>query len=447
MRKPARRISLPIALSVSVFCLTAFSMMRIDAAVAAPEYKPVAATLYNQRDGLGNVLAKLKSGKPVKIAYLGGSITAAAGWRIKTREWFASQYPQATVEEIHAAIGGTGSDLGVFRVHRDALRHNPDLLFVEFAVNDGGAAPERIWPAMEGIVRQTWAHNSRCDICFVYTFRVGYEKELREGLCPRAASADEMLAEHYGIPSINLALRTVEMETAGKLIFKGERDEKTGRTKPDPQGRIVFSVDGVHPQDAGHQIYTDLIADAVLKWREDSKPIDHAAKLARPFVEDHWQAAKIVDVEPSMLEGGWTKLPQDTGLGQRFGSRMDTIWEASQPGQKLRFRFRGSTAKLYDLLGPDGGQVVITVDGKTNSKPVPRFDSYCTYHRIATLSIAQGLDPDQVHEVVVEVHPEQPDRRSVAFRLKDPEKELKEPKFQGTKLWVGGILLIGDLAH
>ena len=105
---------------------------------------------------------------------------------------------------------------------------------------------------------------------------------------------------------------------------------------------------------------------------------------------------------------------------------MGTLWEATEPGSKMTFRFRGSQAKLYDLLGPDGGQVIITIDGKTRDKPVPRFDSYCTYHRIATLGIAEGLDPNQVHSVTVEIHPEQPDRQSVAFRLKNPEEEVAQ---------------------
>ena len=55
---------------------------------AKPEYAPVAAKEIQARDGLGNVLAKLEAGREVKIAYLGGSITAAAGWRVQTLAWF-----------------------------------------------------------------------------------------------------------------------------------------------------------------------------------------------------------------------------------------------------------------------------------------------------------------------------------------------------------------------
>lgn len=43
------------------------------------------------RNGLPNFLAKAENGNAVKNAYLGGSITAAAGWRIQSREWLQKQ--------------------------------------------------------------------------------------------------------------------------------------------------------------------------------------------------------------------------------------------------------------------------------------------------------------------------------------------------------------------
>jgi len=402
-----------------------------------PEYHPVTAELVRPRGGLGNVLEKLKKGETVRVAYLGGSITAANGWRIKSREWLAKTYPSAKVEEIHAAIGGTGSDLGVFRVQRDALSHNPDLLFVEFSVNDGGQAPERIWRAMEGIVRQTWAHNPRTDICFVYTFAVGQEPFLEKGECPRAASAMEMLADFYAIPSINFSKRIVEMQQAGKLVYKQD--------KAPEEGVVWFSSDGVHPLDAGHAIYQQVIEESWPAIEAASRGGDHSEKLESAFVTDHWQAAKMIPVSQEMLSGQWDALPATEGLGKSFGNRLGTIWHTGEPGSKLTFQFRGSLARLYDLVGPNGGQAIVTIDGKTNPKPAPRFDSYCTYHRLATLGLSENLNTDEVHTVVVEVHPDQPDRQSVAFRLKNPEQELQEPKYQGTNLWVGQILILGDL--
>jgi outer membrane protein assembly factor BamB/lysophospholipase L1-like esterase len=402
-----------------------------------PEYHAVPCEEFRPREGLGNVLRKLENGETVKVAYLGGSITAAPGWRVMTNKRLRERYPQATIEEIHAAIGGTGSDLGVYRLGHDVLRHDPDLLFIEFAVNDGGRSPESIWRSMEGIVRQTWRDDPTTDICFVYTFRVGYEDDVRRGNCWRAASAMEMLAEYYGIPSINVAVPVVEREAAGELVFKVETP---------PEGEVIhFSTDGVHPKKAGHAIYADTILDAFSRL-EAAKEIHRHERnpQGRSFVPDPMVEAKMVPVRRSMLEGDWKRLPEDHSLVRRFGKRLGEIFETTTPGATLSFSFRGSEAKLYDLLGPDGGQVIITVDGETREKPVPRFDSYCTYHRLATLTVASGLDPEKVHHVTVEVHPKQPDRQPVAFRLENPEEELQSPKYQGRYLRVGKLLILGE---
>ena len=208
-----------------------------------------------------------------------------------------------------------------------------------------------------------------------------------------------------------------------------------------------FSGDGVHPLTEGHQLYTDLIAQAVTGMQKTSKPVDHGPKLATAFVDNHWQAAKMVPITEEMLTGEWEQLPADDSLARGFGGRMGPLWYSGSPGSKITFRFRGSQAKLYDLLGPDGGQVIVTVDDETRDKPVPRFDSYCTYHRIATLAVATELDPAETHTVTLEIHPDQPDRTPVAFRLKAPDTELKAPKFQGTNVRASQILLLGDLVE
>lgn len=410
-------------------------------AVADPpkEFKLVPAKLHCHRDGLGNVFAKLKAGKEVRLAYFGGSITAQTGWRVKTLKWFQDIYPQAKVSEINAAIGGTGSDLGVYRFGYDVLRHRPDLIFVEFSVNDGAAAPEYIWRTMEGIIRQAWKTDATIDLCYVYTFRVGYEKDLDQGNCPRAASADEVLADYYGIPSVNMAMRTAELAREGKLLYTPKKDEQ-GKDLATPEGVVLFSHDGVHPDDAGHEVYTQVITEALRQWEPTSKPGPHTLKA--PMMADNWENAKLVALEQWMLTPGWKKLSPTEGLGAAFHNRLPEMWEATKPGEKISFRFKGTAVKLYDILGPDGGQAVSTLDGKL-SPPQPRFDSYCSYHRLASLTIGEGLE-NTVHTVTVEIHPDQPDRSSVTGREKD-KLGFDPKKYEGTALRVGWIMLVGDL--
>jgi len=427
-----------------IHAILAASIVAASVSILAaepPEYQPVPAKLSHARDGLGNVFAKLNAGEDVKIAYFGGSITAAGGWRVQTLKWLQQTYPDAKVSEINAAIGGTGSNLGVFRFGQDVLKHKPDLIFVEFSVNDGGAPPDRIWQAMDGIVRQAWRADPTIDICYVYTFRVGYEKDLDQGLCPRAAGADEMLAEYYGIPSINMALHTAEMAREGKLVFTPPKDAE-GNAAPTPEGVMLFSRDGVHPLTEAHQMYTDIIAAALKQMEPDATPGAHTLKA--PFVEDNWEKAKMVPLEPEMLSSGWRKLSPDEGLGKRFNHFMPELWEATEPGEEIAFKFKGTYASLYDLVGPDGGQLVATIDGET-AGPRPRFDKYCTYHRIATFGIRSGLE-DAVHEVSVRIHPEQPDRSSVVDREKT-KPNFDPAKYDGTRVRVAALMLIGDVVR
>ena len=207
-------------LSLAV-CLMASGLLQ-----AAPAYTgPVKAQEVRTREGVGNFLGKLKAGKTVTVAYLGGSITAMNGWRNMTTAWLQKANTNAVVKEVHAAIGGTGSDLGVFRVGHDALRHKPDLLFVEFATNDGGRKPEEIWRSMEGIVRRTWKQDSQTDIIFTYTITTAMTNDYIKGICNRSASAMEQLADHYGIPSICFGPRVIEYLSANKLVMSAKEYE------------------------------------------------------------------------------------------------------------------------------------------------------------------------------------------------------------------------------
>jgi len=390
------------------------------------------------RAGLPNFIAKLEAGKKVKVAYLGGSITAAGGWRVQSRQWLQEQYPKAKVEEIHAAIGGTGSDLGVFRLQNDVLRHKPDLLFVEFAVNDGGAPPERIHQAMEGIVRQTWQTDPTLDICYVYTLSLPVLEELKSGKMQRSASAMEELADLYGIPSIHFGVEVAKMEAAGDLIFKAPKPDNVAETKP-----WVFSSDGVHPfSETGHVLYTEAIARSWPKIQAvDSQPGPH--ELPAPLREDNWVAAKQIALTPEMLEGDWEALPADHALAKRFARNMPQLYQAQSPGAALTFTLVGTHASVFDILGPDGGKLEVQVDDKKPSTR-NRIDGYCTYHRMSKLPIASGIEPGR-HQVRVTLTAEKLDKREILFEKNREFYDRHEDRYEPHLWTASSLLVIGDV--
>jgi hypothetical protein len=427
--------------------LLALEALRAQSAGAT--YPLRDAVAFNSRDGLPNFFSKLTDGGKVKIAYLGGSITEQPGWRVKSRIWFQAQFPNAQVVEIQAAIGGTGSELGVFRVASDVLEKEPDLLFVEFAVNDRGAPPDAIRKAMEGIVRKTWKARPECDICFIYTLTKDDIEGLKAGKISRSESVMEEVADHYGISSINLGIGIARLEQDGKLVMTGShRETESGEILEAPAGPaanreapIVFSKDGVHPYiDTGHSLYGVAVAGAMESIRWIGKPGSH--ELVAPLDRDNWEEAAMFALDQGgSFGGGVTKLdPAQSGLAARFGSKVPGLWEM-KPGATLRFKFKGSKAAIYDVMGPDCGLVEVTLDGK--SQRVSRFDSYSTYYRLSVLRVGDNLE-DKEHNVGIKVLPESLDKEQL---LSEPGREdfmRNHGKYEGSNWYAGAVLLVGE---
>jgi len=375
------------------------------------------------------------------VGYLGGSITAANGWRVKSLAWLKKTYPQAKLSEINAAIGGTGSDLGVFRVGHDVLEQHPDLMFVEFAVNDGGSDPAQIQLCMEGIVRQTWRANPKTDICFVYTFNEPQLADLQAGKFSRSATAMEGVADHYQIPSIHMGIEVAKQVTAGTLIFKAPKP-KDFHAAGLP---TVFSEDGTHPfPETGHELYEQAIERSFAKLKGVGVTESH--QLIAPLRADNWEKAKLVALTPTMVKGGWTLLDSaKESLAKGFQNRVPSLWRAEGAGATLEFTLHGSNASVYELLGPDCGQVTVQVDDQP-AKTVALIDGYCTYHRLGKLALLAGAT-DGTHHIKITLSGQAPDKAHILFEKNRPEMEKNPARFQPNRWYVGGLMVIGEVAE
>lgn len=386
---------------------------------SAAEIEPFAV-----REGVGNFVRKAESGETVRVAYLGGSITEMAGWRNLTTAAFSNLWPKATFVEIPAGVGGTGSSLGVYRLGHDVLAHDPDLVFVEFAVNDRDVKADNLQNQYDGIVRQIWMKNPRTDIVFVYTLTECQFDDYRAGKVPNVVTATEELVSHYGIPSV----------TFGPTVLKG--------LAAAPKER--FAPDGVHPAPFGHGLYRDAVVAAFEAMR-NLKGVDHSPQLARPFAKTPLDDARMLPITKDMLDGEWRLLGGEAdakrvrGL-EKFRRQLGEVWEGAKPGCRLHFRFRGTVVQVYDVIGPDGGQVFLTVDGKRKG-PYSRFDAYCWYHRPQVLYV--GCMESGIHDVVIEVAETQPDRTIVGKK----DEDVKSAKYDGTVFRPGAILLRGEIVN
>jgi hypothetical protein len=145
-----------------------------------------------------------------------------------------------------------------------------------------------------------------------------------------------------------------------------------------------------------------------------------------------------------MLRGDWKALDlTKDDLGRRFASRLPGLWKAASPGAALEVDIDGTEAAVYDLVGPDCGQLELKVDEQPARK-LARFDAYCVNHRLSK-AVALGEEPKGRHHIRLTLLVEAPDKAKILFEKNRPDLEKNPAKYAGNNWYAGGLLILGDV--
>jgi len=303
------------------------------------------------RSGLPNFFKKLKQKRTkLRVAFLGGSITKAEEqYRNQTLAYLQTLHPKAIIEGINAGVSGTGTELGACRLKEQVLQYQPDLVFIEFAVNGGSNQ------ALEGIVRQVIRNSPFTDICFLYTIAGDQFKQYAANQIPSKIKEFEEVATYYQLPSIHMGLYPSFLESIGKLIWKNNKDAND---------KIVFSKDGTHPTKDGGDLYTQAIIRTFRVLRKTAVVKKH--ELKNPLYTDNWEDASMYSANAiASFSNGWENInPQKNQTLSQFEPWFQTISKAVTVGASCSFRFRGTAFGFFDIGGPEVGQVLVEIDGK-----------------------------------------------------------------------------------
>ena len=304
------------------------------------------ADYYEMRNGLKNSRLVFERTRKGRVVFLGGSITNMRGWKELVSADLQRRFPKTQFDFINAGIPSTGSTPGAFRLERDVFKNGQvDLLFEEAAVNDScnGRSNKEQVRAMEGIVRHARKLNPNIDIIIMHFVDPEKMKEYDRGGIPAVIRNHEEVAEHYRIPSMNLALEVTERIKRGEFTWKGDfRD--------------------LHPSPFGHKIYSSTIArcfDAA--W--SSKTITGmATAYPLPGKLDGYcyDSGRLLSPEKAKALKGFKLDPEwknTVGGGTRHGFVRVPMLVGEQPGDSFELDFRGTAVGIFVAAGPDAGMI------------------------------------------------------------------------------------------
>ena len=319
---------------------------------------------------LPNVCAKIRAGKTIRVGYFGGSVTNGYGatdqnetsWRGLSLKWlndtFGARYGCSFYEGKHAGLGGTGTNLNVYRADR-ALGLSGgepvDLLFIEFAINDSYEALSYDGSAyyLESIVRKVRTMAPACDTVVCLVTDIG-----KRDMSFANANAHADVAAFYGIPVFPFGKYLWEyMEQAG-----GGRVPKS---VDDPLWQSCFR-DGCHPNDGGYRKYFEFLRDHFLTENLGERQIAKAQSvtyaLPSSLFSEKLTEAPFAGAAPRLdaydIVAGSAK---NASLAYGFSGE-DTL-TALHGGASLAVTFRSCSAGIYYEGNPDNGALLYSVDG------------------------------------------------------------------------------------
>lgn len=200
-------------------------------------YERATAFLEGDLTRLAAAMRKAQAGEEITVATIGGSITE--GYSSSTfsncyatifYSWWASCFPDTKVNYINAGIGGTPSYLGVHRVKQDVLDENPDVVIVEFSVNDG--ADNFYKKSYDNLVRKIMMWENDPAVILLFTTQ-------EDGT--NAQENDALIGFKYRLPMISYGNAVLPSIENGEFTWAD------------------ISPDNVHPNDRGHAIIGELL--------------------------------------------------------------------------------------------------------------------------------------------------------------------------------------------
>lgn len=281
---------------------------------------------------VAEVFGRTARGEPLCLVALGGSITQAGGGWIGN--WLREHFPDSAVRVVNAGVAGTNSGLGVFRLEQDVISQQPDLVFLEYCVNDGNLPDDQALRYMESlVVRLKTLPRPPAIVILEAAHKDGVNLERHRSV-----------ARHYGLLEVDLQAATEEHR------------KKTGVA-----WEALFT-DAVHPSAAGHAVYARAIERRLAAFLPGKDPVmAPPAPLPPPLSRAPlFREGALLDLAALEGEKGWKR---EDALPFWWNRLFRGVLRSEPDAAVLQMTVRGGALGLFFPLHPDYGKMLVSVDG------------------------------------------------------------------------------------
>ncbi|MBR6381025.1 MAG: hypothetical protein IKS07_05050 [Lachnospiraceae bacterium] len=327
---------------------------------------------------LAAVMRKAQAGEDVTIAVIGGSITEgviAAGGRDGEVtgakpyadyffSWWEERFPEVHVERINAGIGGTDSYLGVHRLQAQVLDKDPDLVLVEFSVNDGADNAHK--KSYENLIRDILLSGSGGGSGTEGESGSGDSASGDGAAAPAvmllfmaqtngatAQGTHVLVGHHYALPMVSYANAMKTLTENGDFTAQ------------------QLAGDGVHPSAVGHAIVGEILWRYLNDVYTRAEELTELPAVPEALTKQVYRHALVIDSTNPEGSGELYARVEDLGSftegsgGYQY-SHFTKGWKCAEGAGEIRFTasFRNLGILYMKQIGGNPGRFEVLVDGE-----------------------------------------------------------------------------------
>lgn len=282
---------------------------------------------------LKNLMKRAANGESLVIGFLGGSITQGSlsstpktCYAYLVYEWWKKSFPNAEFSFVNGGIGGTTSHYGGARAWKDVLCYRPDIVTVDFSVNDD--ANEFFEETYEGTLRRLLMAPSAPAVVVLNNVFYDTGKNAQE--------YHNRIADHYGIPHVSIKDTIFPDVESGKIV------------------RADITPDNLHPNDKGHRLVADEICKLLdsIKAEVEKEAIageniegksaktEASVLLPAPLTENAYEHSRLIQIQDNeaILDGFLVDPIEKKGMLDIFKNG----WTAAHTNDKISFEIECS---------------------------------------------------------------------------------------------------------
>ena len=288
---------------------------------------------------LADAMKRAQAGEKITIGTIGGSITQGTAasttderYANRALQWWAKAFPKAQLDFVNAGIGATDSYIGVHRVDADLLSKKPDVVIVEFSVNDTDAALNL--QTYDSLVRKILQAENHPAVILLFTTQ-------EDGTSLQ--DTHMQIGSAYNLPMISYKNAVLPEIEAGKFTWKD------------------ISPDNIHPNSVGHGIIGELLWSYFnsVYAKLDQINTSDLTFTATPVTKDLYAKGQLLDsktLTPKTMQGF-----EQAELSNQFPND----WTTKEVGE-LTFEVTGSNIGVlyYKTVDGKSGQYCVYVDDR-----------------------------------------------------------------------------------